>query len=171
MRNITFLITVLAFTSILCGCGYHAGSLMNPQIKSIAVAPITNDTLEINLSDILRQRLCEEFVVDSSLKVKSLESADCIIYTRIIKVETNATSYDTTAYGLAYTPASWSLDVTAEFTVIIPGRAEPIVAKRQVSASNEFQVTSDPAVARASGLNLACKKLAQLIVIYTTEAW
>ena len=171
MRNIFYIIAIISFASILCGCGYHAGSLMNPQVKTIAIAPITNDTMEINLSDTLRQRLCEEFVVDSSLKVKSLESADCILYTRIIKVETTTTAYDTTAYGLAYTPAAWALNITVEFTVIIPGRAEPLIAKRQVSANNEFPVTNDPAVARASGLNLACKNLAKQMVIYTTEAW
>ena len=30
---------------ILSGCGYRIGSLMHPQINSIAIAPVVNETV------------------------------------------------------------------------------------------------------------------------------
>ena len=38
----------------LGGCGYHLGDIGNPQLKSIAVAPIDNETYEPNASAFMR---------------------------------------------------------------------------------------------------------------------
>ena len=61
---------------LLCGgCGYHVGSMMHPQVKSIGVAPVVNDTAFFNCASQLRSMLCETFMTDGSLKLKDVKSA------------------------------------------------------------------------------------------------
>ena len=69
---------VLTATLFCAGCGYKFGSTMHPQITSVAVAPVTNETLSYNASAVLRQKLTELFTTDGSLKLKSIGNADTI---------------------------------------------------------------------------------------------
>ena len=50
-------------------CGYQVGSMMHPQIQSIAVADVKNDTKEPYVSSVMRGNLAEQFQVDGSLKL------------------------------------------------------------------------------------------------------
>ena len=69
MRKI-HLAALAAFLLVVCGgCGYRVGSLMHPQIKTVAVAPVQNETVEYNLTAQVRNLLCERFMVDGSLKL------------------------------------------------------------------------------------------------------
>ena len=80
MRKI-HLAALAAFLLVVCGgCGYRVGSLMHPQIKTVAVAPVQNETVEYNLTAQVRNLLCERFMVDGSLKLVDEKEADCIVY-------------------------------------------------------------------------------------------
>lgn len=156
---------------LFSGCGYHAGSIMHPQIKSIAIAPVVNDTLEPNVAAEMRAALSERFMVDGSLKVKSLHEADCILYCRIKEAKTTATQEDTKDNEQNYRPAEWGVEVIGEFSVIIPGRKEPLVATREISGTALYQVLADYDITRRRGVYMACWNAAGEIVQYTTEAW
>ena len=153
------------------GCGYKMGSLMHPQVKSIAIAPITNETLEPFVSASMRGALCEQFQFDNSLKLKGLQSADCILYGKVIKVETTATSEDSTDNEQTYRAAEWQVAVEFEFIVSIPGRKEPLITRRRVIGSAKYQVMADQEVTRRRGVQQACRNAAQEAVVYTTESW
>ena len=76
MRKI-HLAALAAFLLVVCGgCGYRVGSLMHPQIKTVAVAPVQNETVEYNLTAQVRNLLCERFMVDGSLKLVDEKEAD-----------------------------------------------------------------------------------------------
>lgn len=153
------------------GCGYHMGSLMHPQVKTIAVAPVTNETLAYNAAAQMRGMLTEQFMVDGSLQVKDEKTADCILYAIINKAEfTEVTdaSYDN---NVVFRPAEWRVNLDVEFTVIIPGRKEPLVAKRTVTGTTIFQVQADMDTNRRRAILMACRDAAQKVVDYTTEAW
>lgn len=169
-----FFINLAALFLIVCmgGCGYHIGaSMMHPQIKSIAIAPVKNDTLEPNVSAEMRGMLSEQFCIDGSLKVKSLEEADCIVYCVVTNVETTATQEDSTNRDMTYRPAEWTVQVTAQFTVIIPGRAKPLLSSREQTGSAIYQVLADHDISRRRGIQMACRAAAEKIVVDTTEAW
>ena len=153
------------------GCGYKMGSIMHPQVKSIAIAPITNDTLEPFASAQMRQALCEQFQWDNSLKLKTLQTADCILYGKIVEVRTRASAEDTTDNAQTYRASEWSVSVIFEYVVMIPGRKEPLIGKRRVSGSAKYQVAADQAITRRRGVLQACRNAAEQAVIYTTEAW
>lgn len=162
---------LIACTLFINGCGYHFGSLMHPQVKSIAVAPVTNETLEPYVSADLRNALCEQFQFDGSLKLKSLKEADCIIYGRVIKVETTDTADATFDNSQTFRAAEWSVAVTFEYQVLIPGKKKPLIPKRRVTGMAKYQIFADQQTTRRRGVQQACRNAAQNAVIYTTEAW
>ncbi len=159
------------FLILIAGCGYHMGSVMHPEVKSIAIAPVINETMEPFVAQYMRQALSEQFVFDASLKVKSLETADCILYARILNVNTTATMSDSYDGEQRYIPSEWRLEITVEFVVIIPGRENALINNRQVIGKSTFQVMADHEVTRRQGIQQACRDAAQQAVVYTTEAW
>lgn len=165
------ILLILPAISLISGCGYKIGSIMHPQVKTIAIAPITNETLEPMAAAYMRQSLCEQFQFDSSLNVKGLEEADCVLYGRITEVNVSGSVNDTYDLEQTYIPAEFSMSVTFEFTVIIPGRSKPLINKRQVSGSASHQVMADQDITRRRGLQQACRDAAQQAVNYTVEAW
>ncbi|MFA6715180.1 MAG: LPS assembly lipoprotein LptE [Victivallales bacterium] len=160
-----------ALLLMLCGCGYHFGHLMHPQVKTIAVAPVTNETLVYNASAYLRNKLTEAFMRDGALEVKPLREADCIIYARVTEVryrETTSASYDN---EITYRPMEWRIWMTVEFTVIIPGNKEPLIKLQKVTADALFQVQADFFVNRQRGLEQCSWHLSRRIAQQVTEAW
>jgi len=167
---IVLIFSIVVF-SLITGCGYKMGSIMHPQVKSIAIAPVTNDTLEPFASAYMRGSLCEKFQFDNSLKLKQLGTADCILYGKIIEVNTTATMEDSVDNKQTYRAAEWSVSVIFEFVVMIPGRNRPLISKRRVSGSAKYQVAADQAITRRRGVQQACRDAAEQAVVYTTEAW
>ncbi len=153
------------------GCGYQMGSIMHPQVKSIAIAPITSEALDPLAGPYMRQLLSEQFQFDASLKVKGLEEADCILYGRVLNVRTTATGHDTYDNEQRYTPSEWTLEVKFEFTVLVPGKENPLINTRQVIGRATYQVMADHEATRKLGIQQACRDAAEQAVIYTVEAW
>ena len=153
------------------GCGYHLGSVMHPQVNTIAIAPIKNETLEEWATPCMRQALAEQFELDNSLKVKTVEEADCVLYGRVTKIRTTGIGFDSTNNQQTYTPAEFGLEITFEFNVIIPGRSKSLINTRRVTGVAAYQVTADNEIARRRGIQMACRDAAQKAVIYTVEAW
>ncbi|OGV44298.1 MAG: hypothetical protein A2X48_08360 [Lentisphaerae bacterium GWF2_49_21] len=174
MKAVKYEICLLVAASmflLIAGCGYQLGSVMHPQIKTIAIAPIKNETIEMMATQFMRQSLAEQFELDNSLKVKGLEEADCVLYGKIVSVKTTSIGYDSHNDDQTYTPAEFSLEVKFEFVVIIPGRAKPLVNNRQVIGRASYQVAMDNDIARRRGIQQACREAAEQIVIDTVEAW
>ena len=172
MKNIICkLFLSVSFILLLSSCGYQVGSLMHPQVKTIAVAPIKNETRYPFLSAFMRGSLCEQYQLDGSLKVKQLDTADCIIFGRIIDVQVRGSSEDSYDGEQTYRAAEWNVRVTMEFVVMIPGRKKPLVAKRRVVGTANFQVMADQAITKRRGIQQACRDAAKKAVVYTTEAW
>ncbi len=155
---------------VLSGCGYKFGSTMHPQISSVAVAPVTNETLSYNAAAILRQKLTEAFTVDGSLKLKTIGNADCIVYARIVKI-----SYKETSGHLRsdddFLPNEWTVTADVEYSVIIPGRAKPLVGPQKVSGKAEFVSDADLENSRLNAARQALFEAARSIVSNLTEAW
>lgn len=158
------------------GCGYKMGYVTHPQIKTIGVANVKNNSKEPLLSSYMKQSLSEQFQFHGALKVvnqyNSSRKVDCIIYSEITKVTTSSVGSDSSGDDdTIYVPAKWSVNVTAKFTVIIPGTATPFVKTRTISGSASYEVLADHRVNRKRGLQQACRNIARDIVSYTTEAW
>ncbi len=168
-----FLVAAVSLTVFLfaSSCGYRTGSLMHPQIKTVAIADVKNDTTEVLASTIMRKILAERFQFDNSLKVVSMEDADCIVYCRIKKVQNQGISWASTDSDQTFRPSEFRLTVTVEFSVQVPGQAMPLVPLSSTDGTATYQYLADPAIGRQDGLQQACLKIANNIVSSTTEAW
>lgn len=161
----------MAFLLAAPGCGYRMGSIANPQIKSVGVAALQNETYEPYLSDYMRQSLCERFQFDNSFKVKAPQTADCVVYGRIIKLSNAATDDASTNDAQMFRPAQFEVAITFEFVVIIPGKAEPLISPRKVVGTATYQVIADQNTTRKQGLEQACRDAATQVVQYVAEGW
>ena len=165
------LLTVLMFTVSLSGCGYHLGSIGHPQIRTVAIADVKNETYEVLISAILRNVLAERFQFDNTLKLTSLKKADCIVYTRVLEVNNLSISYRNFNKVENFRPNDFRLSIVVEYTVIMPGKPKPLVPKRIARGSSLYQFTYDPAIGRENALRQCALRVADLIVSVTTEAW
>ena len=168
--GVCFLALCCVFFASSCGY-YHMGSMVHPQIKTIAISTIRNDTREPLLTELARTQIAARFQSDNSLKLVSKEEADCILYVRLVKTTNSMRRYNPGYEEDEYRPAEFHIDINAEMEVLIPGRSEPLIPKRTVSGGANYQYNVDPQVGRYYGLRQACYDLAGEIVEYTTEAW
>ncbi|MDR0933381.1 MAG: LPS assembly lipoprotein LptE [Victivallales bacterium] len=169
------LIVVSLFLVFCGGCGYRVGSLMHPQIKTVAVAPVQNETLEYNLTAQVRNLLCERFMTDGSLKLVGEKDADCIVYARIIDAKFTEVSWAkksrTEKDNEIFLPNEWRATVTIEYSIVIPGRVKPMISARQVSGRANFQTGPDQTTGRMTGMSQAAYDAAKQVVASFTEGW
>lgn len=169
---LTYFIIMLSVL-FLTSCGYHMGSIAHPQIKSIAIAPVKNETYVPNAAEYMKQALAESFHKDGSWKVKGMNEADCIIYARVLDIKITATNITSNRSNtsITYMTSLFTMNITLEFTVIVPGRSKPLIATTQTCNSTQYQVPADLYTAQQSALQQACYMVAMNAVSATTEAW
>ena len=124
-----------------------------------------------NASAVLRQKLTELFTVDGSMKLKTVQSADCIVYARILKVNFRELGISSTNDDDDFLPEEWKVTVSVEFSVVIPGRAKPLIGPKTVTGTAEFVNGNDLETARLNGVKQALFSAAGTIVSNLTEAW
>jgi len=165
--------SAVAFLLLLnCGCGYQIGFLNHPQLQSIAVAPVTNETLMYNGASTLRDLLCERIMTDGSMKLRSQSTADCILHARILNVkfeELSRSSKDEN--DDKFFPTFYSVTATLEFSVILPGRVEPLFRSVTVNGTAEFARSGDLETARLNGFKQALWDGSKKIVDQIMEGW
>ena len=166
------LLAAAALTVLLSGgCGYRIGSLMHPQIHSIAIAPVTNETVAYNVGPQVRALLCETFQQDGSLQLKREGNADCILYARVISIGFSQSAWSSNYDDESYIPTEWRVTVTIEYSVVIPGELTPLIPARNVSGSTTFMTGADMETGRMSGIRQAAFEAAKQIVHQVTEGW
>ena len=156
---------------VLCSCGYRFGSLMHPQINSIAIAPVVNETVAYNVGPQVRGLLCEVFQQDGSLQLKRESNADCILYARVVDIKFSKSSWSSLHDDANYVPTEWKVDLTIEYSVVIPGDLKPLVPTSKATGSATFMTGADMETGRVSGIRQAAFDAAKKVVHAVTEGW
>jgi hypothetical protein len=164
-------ISIALLALLFTGCGYRVGSLMHPQIKSIAIAPVTNDTMMYNVAAQMRGLLAECFQSDGSLKLVNEGTADCILYAKVTNAKFSQVSWSDSNNDNDFLPSQWSVSISAKITVMIPGRATPLIRETSISGSSQFSGGPDLETSRTSAVRQACFEAAKQAVAKVTEAW
>lgn len=171
MKQFVVLLMTAAVLLVTGGCGYRVGTMGHPQIKTIAIAAVKNDTTIYNLSAITRNVLAEQFMLDGTLKVVSEKKADCILYARIIQATSVEVTESSSTADRTFEPEEWQIRVDVEYSVIIPGQKAPLIPLRKVTGKANFQAPGDMDSAMRRGAAQACRQAAVEMVEFTTEAW
>ncbi len=166
-------------TLVATGCaGYHSGTLMHPQVKSIYVQPVKNQSSRPELTSLMRSGLSRHLMQDGSLKVVPREKADAVLHARIIDAdvasvgsaevrseqirESDRDAYQTTVYEAR---------VKAEYKLTIPGREKPVLSWHSVESSARFSELPDRVESEAVGFRQATDNTAREMTYSLTEAW
>ena len=100
-----------------------------------------------------------------------MDKADCIVYARVMNVANRDIVWRYNRKDEDYRAHEYQITVTVEYTVRMPGRAEPLVPKSSVTGSSLYLFSHDPAIGRVSALKQAMLRISNQIVAATTEAW
>ena len=173
MKHLISLCTLLLAALFLSGCGYRIGFTGHPQISSLAVAPVTNETLLFNAAGTLRSLLCERIMNDGTYKLKRENDADCVIHARVVKSTFNEISWTSSNSDDTgdFFPEYYKVTVTVEYSVILPGRLTPLIGPVKVTGEAMFDHVIDLETARRNGVKQALWDAAKKIIDGCTEAW
>lgn len=171
--NFKTLIAMIAAAFVLCGCGYRIGFMGHPQIRTLGVAPVANETVSYNAAGVLRSLLCERIMNDGTYKLKSESSADCILYAKVLKVEFSERTWSSNNNHNAgkFFPEYYNVAVTVEYSVIIPGRVKPLIGPVKVKGNAMFDHVVDLEHARNTGVKYALWDATKKIIDQCTETW
>lgn len=87
------------------GCGYKIASKnrLPPDISSLAILPLTNDTSTFALEQILTRSLVHEFIQKSSFKVlRNEEGADAVLTGRLSRIRANPVTFGSASFGTTF---------------------------------------------------------------------
>lgn len=171
MRKISTFAIASVLLLLCASCGYHMGSTMHPQVHNIGIGKVINDTAIYNASVQLQQLLAERFMLDGDLKVVNLGNAQSIIYCRIVSIGYTQIAGRNTVDDGVFRPSDWRVRAVVEYSVILPGEREPLIAKRTVEGTSLFSSQFDIEVERSRAVKMALYDAAKKIVQGTTENW
>lgn len=152
-------------------CGYNMGPIANPQIKSIALAPIKNESVMPNVSEFMRSAIAEAFQVDGAYKVRSAYDADCILYGKVLNVKVTSVDVKSATDGVIFQTRQFNMAIQFQYTVVIPGQATALVPTTTITGSAQYQVPVDQFIARQNGIKQAAWNAANQVVWGCTESW
>ncbi|MBN2449746.1 MAG: hypothetical protein JXR77_05115 [Lentisphaeria bacterium] len=160
------------------GCAYRWGSVMHPQIRSLAVGSFDNETRDAAATALLRDSLSEAISTQAGLMLAQPAAADAIVEGRILnlrqeplaraKVRDERTARDDSD---EYQTVLYRLQASVEFRVRIPGREQPFIETRRVTGQADLGNWPDQNVFQADALDRALDDAARQIVAIVTEAW
>ena len=176
MRRPAAVIALMLLAALVTGCaGYRQGSLVHPDLKTVAIGEIRNASSVPHLEIYLRQHLAEQFSSDGTLRLTNLDDADCIIIAEVKDfdvagiAETRVDSPDddqrinrSTAFR-ANVRVHWRLDVA--------NGSRPLLAPRETVGRGVYPERLDYVQAQERGLKQATYDAAQQIVVAVTEGW
>ena len=160
----------LLLTVFCTGCGYKVGFIKHPQLDSIAVAPVINETEIYNAASDMRMMMTEVVMQDGTFKLSDLRRADAILYMTVENIAFAEASQATVKDQLEYRPDEWRVRIGVSYKLVIPGRGKPLLSGRK-EGEIRFQAGADVESGRLKAVRQACFIAARKIVYAIAEGW
>ena len=166
-----FLPAVCVAILILCSsCGYHIGFIKHPQIDSLAVAPVINETTSYNAASDMRMMMSEVIMQDGTYKLSDQKRADAILYLSVAGIGFNEFDDASVERNSQYKPSEWRTTVNVGYKLLIPGQGKPIISGT-TSGNAQFQAGVDLESVRLRSVRQACYEAAKKIIYQISEGW
>ena len=169
-RLFSTLFCALFLAVLLGGCGYRIGFTKHPQLNSIAVAPVINETEIYNASSDMRMMMTEVVMKDGTYKLSDLQRADAILYITVDNIAFGEATRATISDQLEYRPDEWRVMLKVSYKLIIPGRGKPLLQGKQF-AEIRFQAGADVDSGRLKAVRQASYEAARKIITAIAEGW
>lgn len=162
--------------ALICGCaGYHVGSTLPPNVKTIYIPTVVNATKEPLLETRLTPAIQSEFMTRTSLKLSDKKTADA-------KLEVRVRDYQLVSIGFTSEDdrtsrsREYRIWMTADVVLRNNKNGAIIAESLGVRGKNTFIIDATDALgdltqAKRSGLPEASQDLAREIADAVTETW
>ena len=141
-----------------------SGSSIPSHINTIAVPLFEDQTSEFQIKEKLTDAVIEEITRDNSLKIADVNTADLVVYGKIMSILDQAYTYDENEQVESY-----RVFITVEIEVNDVKKVI-VMWKERLRQWGEYSI--DPALdARQDGIQLALKKIAEDILNKTVSGW
>jgi hypothetical protein len=162
-------VLTLSAALLLNGClGYRVGSLLPPDLETIAVPTFENLTQEPLLENVVTDAVIAQIQIEGGLKVVPQAQADCILVGKIHKFSLVPLRYDRNDRGV---PNEYRAVITASYVLEDNRSGEVINQRPLLSGEKDFILGGDLISAKRSALPEAAEDLAHDIVESVVEAW
>lgn len=157
MKKLIFLIFISTF--FIQSCGYKIGSMTVGGIKTLSIAPITNETNQSFIDEsIVLNKLSQHFTRDGSIKVTGKDIAEAILHVRLTKYIQSAQAYSESDIGTHF-----RLILTAEIN-LKNNTTGDIMYSGSVEGEALYEVTIDQSEIERLTLNQAIDDLCLEVV-------
>jgi hypothetical protein len=171
------LITLLALSTLLSGCaGYHVGSTLPKEIKTVFVPTVINASSEPLIETALTPALQSEMITRTSLKLSNRDRADAILEVRVTNYRLSAIGYVTSDDDNSSSAREYRVWMTADAALRNRNTGEIIAESTGIRGKATFMIENedaqgDLAGAKRSSLPYVCSDLAREIADAVTEIW
>lgn len=179
MRRLPLLaFAFLAGLAALSGCrGYRAGSLMHPDIRSVSIGDVKNQTPHPGLSTQVRNELARELARSAAATLVRPAAADAVLHVTITESSTEAIAntqvrepVDGEESADVRQPVLYRTRVTLHGRLKLPRDGTPVV-ERSAKGYAEFDRTPEVPEARRAASEQAIRNAVQHLVSTITQAW
>lgn len=143
-------------------CGYSVRALLPPNLKTVSVQPVENQTSRPGLDVQLTDLLVRGFTRDGSLRIADLERADIVLTCKVSGFEKLPQTYDA-----SQAIATWRLTLQAQVNAQDRVKAQPLWTGSVPMTVNYDAVTET----EEQGITRALDKLSAEIIRRTLIAW
>jgi hypothetical protein len=175
LRNLKLFLASLVAVVGFAACGYHHESLAHPQIRSVAIGAIDNDSEDPRLAILMNEALKEAVMHDGSFRLVAVEDADVIITGRFGEIKQQGIGFrrgdKATDKDSSDTYRNDSYRSNLNFDYKLQTRKELLIKQTSRSESAEFVESLDFQTDRREALKVACRRLAGKVVVSLSEGW
>lgn len=169
-RFFSILSCALFLAVATAGCGYKIGFIKHPQLDSIAVAPVINETEIYNAASDMRMMMSEAIMQDGTYKLSDLRRADAILYITVQNIAFGEAVRATVENEVEYRPDEWRALMIVTYKLIVPGQGKPLLSGRK-EGHIRFQAGADVESGRLRAVRQVSYVTAQKIIQSITEGW
>jgi len=146
------------------GCGYSLTTRLPGHIRTVAVPPFQNETLEYGLEEEITQAVIEKFTTDNNLRVVSEDRADSVVYGTIREYKRRVAGF--TAEEIAN---EYEIAIVVDIVVRDRVKSKDLWAEEGMVRTTNYFV--DQVESERQGRDMAVKQLAEDIVSRTVQGW
>ncbi len=155
-------VIVAVALAMIAGCGVYT---FNPagksSIKSIAIEPFQNETVQLGLEDQMTNDVIDAFIANGQLKVLPAQDAEAVLHGTLVKYERKPYEYTQSGEVQSYA-------VTMDFNITLNANDGSEMWSQQMTQTGVYELATQT---EEDGQKLALSRLVEAILNKTTKSW
>lgn len=167
-RTVPALLACALLMTSAGGCvGYRLGSTLPPDLRSVHVPPVVNNSGEPLLELVTTRELLQELQRDGTLKVAAADQADSLLEITLVGFQQSPLRYER---DNPKATREYRQEITAQI-VFKNVRTGKLLLRKEVKGESTFDLVGDLTSAKRATVPLCARDLAHDIVESVVEYW